>query len=248
MQTLKTVCRACGREGTVEVDDFAASYFSEHETVYPWTCPDCKSKETAEQEEKEREKREEERRNFIEDELRQSGVPRRYRVKAPFVPFVANWMIEHAGENILVTGETGCGKSTSAGYLARRYIESMKTVKWRSLSDLLDQWRQSRRGEYPVTAAEFLGKLENADLLIIDEASGDKTTSSESTRECMFRLLEDVYNGNCRAAVILLGNFFRGSIAEVFGNEEAARRRLSDTFLSVRIDKRNSIVQNIRLS
>jgi DNA replication protein DnaC len=98
-----------------------------------------------------------------------------------------------------------------------------------------------------VTAAEFLSKLENVDLLIIDEASGDKTTNSESTRECMFRLLEDVYNGNCRAAVILLGNFFRGSIGEVFGNEDAARRRLADTFLAVRIDRRTETVTQIKL-
>ena len=240
METIKTICRTCGAEGTVEIDGYAAEYFREHGTVYPWNCPECTARQ-------EQQARETEKKNFIEEELERAGIPKRYRVKAPFVPFVADWMQRNAGENLLVTGETGCGKSTSAGYLARGYIEKMKTVKWRSLSDLLDQWRQSRRGEYPVTAAEFLSKLENADLLIIDEASGDKTTNSESTRECMFRLLEDVYNGNCRAAVILLGNFFRGSIGEVFGNEDAARRRLADTFLAVRIDRRTETVTQIKL-
>ena len=136
-----------------------------------------------------------------------------------------------------MTGETGSGKSTSAGYLARSFIESEKNVRYRQMADILDDWREARSGEYRVSASEFLGRLEKADLLIIDEASPDKCVVTESGRECMFRLLEDIYNGTCKATVVMLGNYFRGSIGEVFGNEAAARRRLAEAFVCAKIDK-----------
>ena len=243
MPTLKTICRECGKEGAAEVSDFAFAIFSQPGNVYPWRCPECERNDQA----RKRAKRERERQSYIEEELAEAGVPRRYRVRAPFVPFVAQWMERNAGINLLVTGETGCGKSTSAGYLARVLIGQEKRVKWLPLSRLLDQWRASRRGDWPESSAEFLARIENCDLLIIDEASGDKTTNTDSTRECMFGLLEDIYNGDCRAAVILLGNFYRGSIAEVFGNEEAARRRIDETFLAVRIDRRAETINQIML-
>lgn len=237
MNTIKTICRACGKEGAADVDDFTFDVFSRPGQVYPWYCPECDVIHRREKEEQERREREEERRNYIEEELERAGIPRRYRVKAPPVPTVADWLRHHAGDNILITGETGSGKSTSAGYLARGFIESEKTVRYRQMSDILDDWREARSGDYRVTSSEFFGKLENVDLLIVDEASPDKCVVSSSGRECMFRLLEDIYNGTCRAAVIFLGNYFRGSIGEVFGNEAAARRRLADAFVCAKIEK-----------
>ena len=243
---LKTECLICHQSGEVNVDEFAANYFTKQGTLYPWTCPDCNAKREAKKVEQERQQRELERVNRIESELDRGGLPRRYRVKAPPVPFVYQWM-QQTGDCLLLTGETGSGKSTSAGYLARTTVENQKTFRYWMLSDFLDEWRAARRDASGVSTGDFLAKMEATDLLILDEASGDKNTNTDSTRECMFRLLEDVYNGRCRARVVMLGNYYRGSISEVFGNEDAARRRLVEAFLCGRIDTETETVNRIQL-
>ena len=243
---LKTECLVCHQEGEADVDSFAFEYFTIHNVLFPWTCPDCNAKREAEKAEKERQERERDRVNHIEQELDRGGLPKRYRVKAPPVPFVSKWM-QQTGDCLLLTGDTGTGKSTSAGYLARTAVEKQKTFRYYLLSDFLDEWRAARRDSSGVSTCDFLAKMEACDLLILDEASGDKNTNTDSTRECMFRLLEDVYNGRCRARVVLLGNYYRGSIAEVFGNEDAARRRLAEAFLCGRIDPETETVNRIQL-
>lgn len=244
---LKTECLICHQEGEVDTDEFAANYFTEHGTLYPWTCSTCNAKLEAEKAEKERQEHERERVSHIEQELDRGGLPKRYRVKAPPVPYVSQWMQANAGDCMLLAGETGTGKSTSAGYLARTAVEKQKTFRYFLLSDFLDQWRTARRDTSGVSTGDFLARMEACDLLILDEASGDKNSNTDSTRECMFRLLEDVYSGRCRACVVFLGNYYRGSIAEVFGNEDAARRRLSEAFLCGRIDPETETVNRIQL-
>lgn len=247
MPNIETICRKCGKSATVDVDDFTFDVFSRPGAVYPWCCPTCKEEHDRVEAERERIEQEEERRNYIEEALERCGLPARYRVKAPPVPHVADWMKRHAPGNMLLTGETGTGKSTSAGYLARYFIEQGRTVRYRQMSDLLDQWREARCGETRETTADFLGRLERFDLLIIDEASADKTVVTDSAKECMWRLLEDIYNGSVRGCVVFLGNYYRGSLGDVFGNETAARRRLSEAFNCAKIDARTGKITKINL-
>ena len=70
-------------------------------------------------------------------------------------------------------------------------------------------------------------------MTFIDEY--DKPINTESTQECMFRLIEDVSNGTASARLWLLGNFYRGSIEDIFGNGEAARRRFNEKFACAQI-------------
>ena len=72
-------------------------------------------------------------------------------------------------------------------------------------------------------------------MLIIDEGA-DKNVNTESSREFMYRLLEDVQNGVCHAKLWMLGNFYRGSVADIFGDADPAYRRLKEKFLCGRID------------
>ena len=243
MKTLETICRICGKKGNVTVDDISADIFTRNNSPFPWYCPECEGKHRKEEAERKAREAEQERLEALEYGFERAGLPKKYRVEVPPVPVLAEWMMKHSDKNQFVNGQTGTGKSTSAGFMVRKLIERGESVKYLQMSQLLDNWREARCGDSFSSASGMIESLESADRLIIDEASGDKTVISGSTKECMFRLLEDVYNGECKAKITFLGNFYRGCIEDVFGNEAAARRRLAETFDCINISIEHKITR-----
>lgn len=225
---ITTSCMRCGEMAVLNELAWIVEIFKSHGQQFPYLCPKCEAQRDAE----EKQRQEEEDRQYaesIDSALEEAGVPVNYRVETPPVPKVADFLHRHIDENILLSAPSGMGKSTSAGYLARKLILDGKKVKYMTLSELLDEWREARCSDYPMSVKNFLSYLEWRDVLIVDEAA-DKTVSTASAQECMFRLLEDVTNGVCKARLWLLGNYYKGAIEDVFGNGEAARRRLNEKF------------------
>ena len=225
---ITTSCMRCGEMAVVRTSQVLYDFWQERKEPFPYLCPRCNS---LLDEEKERQLDDEIAKNMesINHELEDAGVPESYRLETPPVPKVADFLQRHIDENILFSAPSGMGKSTSAGYLARKLILDGKKVRYMTLSELLDEWREARCSDYPMSVKTFLSYLEWRDVLIVDEAA-DKTVSTASAHECMFRLLEDVTNGVCKARLWLLGNYYKGAIEDVFGNGEAARRRLNEKF------------------
>ena len=111
-----------------------------------------------------------------------------------------------------------------------------KSIRVCYFTGLLDEWRHVRcDNDDPDAIKQLFRKLESVDVLIIDECA-DKNVNTESSREFMYRLLEDVQNGVCHAKLWMLGNFYRGSVADIFGDADPAYRRLKEKFLCGRID------------
>ena len=225
---ITTSCMRCGEMAVLTVLAWMVETFNKYHQQFPYLCPKCEAEYNAEQERK-LEEEDNRQADEIESELEEAGVPVAYRVTTPPVPKVAEFLQRHIDENILFSAPSGMGKSTSAGYLARKLILDGKKVRYMTLSELLDEWREARCSDYPMSVKNFLSYLEWRDVLIVDEAA-DKTVSTASAQECMFRLLEDVTNGVCKARLWLLGNYYKGAIEDVFGNGEAARRRLNEKF------------------
>jgi hypothetical protein len=106
------------------------------------------------------------------------------------------------------------------------------------MPELLDEWRCARQNNNdPYAVKDLFERIEKPQYIFIDECA-DKCVMSPSTQEFMFRLLEDIYNGTCKSRVCLLGNFYRGSIRDIFGDEAPATRRLKETFLCCRTDRK----------
>ena len=238
MKSVTTSCVRCGEMATIEVSDFLADYWRNRGEQYPYMCAKCQADHEAECEA-------EERKNSFGGKLDHAGVPLDYQVDVPPVKHVASFLERHIGENILLSAPTGAGKSTSAGYLARVLLNKGMKVRYTTLASLLDQWREARCAEYPISVKAFLSYIEYNDVVIIDEAA-DKTVPTDSAKECMFRLLEDVTNGACNAKLWLLGNYYRGAIEDVFGNGEAARRRLNEKFYCAMVSK-DGTIKHIKL-
>ena len=76
-------------------------------------------------------------------------------------------------------------------------------------------------------------RIESYDVVILDEC--DKPINTDSTHECMFRLIEDVSNGTSRAKLWMFGNFYRGAIENIFGTGDAVRRRFNENFVCAQI-------------
>ena len=230
-----TVCNYCKKPMKTKVYDFFADRCRERGIPVPATHPECQAK-------RDREREEEEDRKWREDEQRidswaiASGLRPDYCLKSPVVPFVHRWLWDHRRSNILLSGETGTGKSTSIGVCVRELIRDERSVQVWYLTGLLDEWRNARcESDIKTATNRLFRRLESTDYLIVDECA-DNNLNTDSTREFMFRLLEDVQNGSCRAKVWFSGNFYRGAVRDMFGNEPAALRRLQEKFVCGRID------------
>lgn len=240
-QHIKDVeCSVCHKKDKVQLDNFTWSFFSDKD--YPWKCPECSEKAKAEEAAKQAEE-ERERRENLSPEVEYCGVKPKYIRKNTdeeygYVSRTIWRELVQNSRNMLVSGETGTGKSTAVGIVIWHLLELEKRVKCWYMPELLDEWRCARQNNNdPYAVKDLFERIERPQYIFIDECA-DKCVMSASTQEFMFRFLEDIYNGTCKSRVCLLGNFYRGSIRDIFGDEAPATRRLKETFLCCRTDRK----------
>lgn len=238
---LSLVCHDCGKTFELYETEFLAAFYEQNGYI----CSDCLDKRKSAREAAEDAAYKAERAERINRNITESGIPDEYMVVTPPVPIVAEWLSARFDANILLHGDTGAGKSTSAGYNARQALYRGFSVRWYMLSTLLDEWRAARKSDNALDVPYLFRRLESYDILILDEC--DKPINTESTQELMFRLLEDVANGTSHAHVWMLGNWYRGAIENIFGNGAAARRRFDESFQCAEI-MNDGKIKKIRLS
>jgi len=232
---MRVICNKCGAVCETRIPAHIVDKFLENDMEFPWLCSTCFEARRQEEEEAEAREIEKEEAEWLDTLVAQAGVRPEYAVRKPYVPYVADWLHKHRTENVLLSGETGTGKSTSAGFVIRSLLKANATVHVYYMAELLDRWREVRcTNDNPNSIRALFAEIESNDFLIIDECAG-KTVNSDSTREFMFRLLEDVASGACHAVVWLLGNFYTGSVAATFGDEAPAMRRIQENFVCGRI-------------
>lgn len=234
-------CAKCGKmfHAFDSDNDFSAMM----ETLYSQDeyrkCPSCSRLDVAERERIEAEERKKE---FAENihKIAAESIPELYRldrmtgkpfVKAP-VQHVANWIDAHRYSNLLISGKTGVGKSTSACFVALKIIAEHLRVRYVKLRGLLSEWRDARTsGEYAADK-KFFSKIGRLDLLIVDEVA-DKNKNTDSGQEMMYELLDMIADGEIKTKLWMLGNFREGVLADVFGETEPVYRRIEENFVCV---------------
>lgn len=236
-------CGRCGAKCDVTLSDFVVSKFEELGRPFPYLCSHCFELQNAEDEAKQAQTEIDEE-EFLDESVIKAGVRPGYAVRKPYVPYVAEWLLRHREGSVLLSGETGTGKSTSAGYFVREMLRDGFTAGVYYFSELVDKWREVRCDhDNPYAIKDFFRAIESDDYIVIDECAG-KTVNTDSSREFMFRFLEDINSRTCTAHVFLLGNFYKGSIADIFGDEAPSMRRIRENFTLGLIDKRNQTIKN----
>lgn len=234
-------CRICGKEYAAvpaKLDGVQRESAIALMELFP-ICPECAKKEEAKCKAAEETRRKREIACEIEKLWHLSGIPPGYRflrqngneIAAPLVPGVAAWISRYANRNILLSGATGTGKSTSAVFCAGAMIRQRRRVRYCKLHRMLSEWREAKTGTERRADEIFFENIGKLDLLIIDEAVG-KAKMTDSGQDMMFELLDRICTGEIPGTrVWLLGNFHPGSIVELFGDCEPVLRRLQENFV-----------------
>lgn len=205
-------------------------------------CPTCENQIQIEAELAEAEARKARLQHTFPKRLIDSGMPEKYthdrNTGSLFVEppkrFSAEFFWKNRKTNLLISGESGTGKSTSACFVATKLLQAGESIRYRQAFQLLDEWREVKRSDNPYAVSSFLNFYLNLDLLIIDELAG-KQNITASGQELLYHLLESAYNGSCKAKIWLLGNFYGGSIEDIFPDGGPARRRLAEAFHCARL-------------
>lgn len=171
-----------------------------------------------------------------------SGIPDNYMfhrdtgefLSAPIIRTVAMKVWENRERNLLLSGATGLGKSTSACYVALKLLEQRQNIRYVKLRELLSEWREVKRSEVRFADKKFFARLRRLNVLIIDEIA-DKVKQTESGQELMYEILDQVYTGEMKTRVWILGNFRSGVLAEIFGDAEPVFRRVEERFVCLGI-------------
>ena len=237
-------CPHCGK--MFEVTDFRDEPFADAVQIcYESTriCDSCRDASKKSQEELNAKQIAAHIRQQLPQMCEAAGFPRNYThhretgelFSAPPIRPVADFLWRNRFTNVLLSGETGTGKSTSAAFVGMQLLAQERSCAYTSLAQLLTKWRKARKNDKFCTDEILLGRiLTGQQLYIIDEVVG-KARVSESGQELLFDILEAVNSGSAKSKIWLLGNFYQGSIEEIFSNPEPVRRRLQENFLCMRI-------------
>lgn len=233
--TARFICPSCQSEFdgqySISEDSFMAETLKNMYERYQ--CPTCIKKAEDEKEEiKKAEKRAELERS-LDERMEKTGIPKRFRtLEKPYVRHAAEWLWLNREHSVLVSGETGTGKTSSVGFIVRLMMKSRyMSVRYCTRQTLFADYVRAKTTDGD-NESYFLQRLGKLDLLIIDEMVGKKGDSklSDSAQELFFNIVDGVYSEERDTKVWILGNFFKGAIEGLVDDPKPLKRRLVDSF------------------
>lgn len=224
-------CDGCGREfsvpfvslGDKEID---AVFVRGLEAV---TCDGCAERMRADERAREREERRRERLARIDELMEAAGIqPRFRRLSAEdAAPEVGEWILQ--GGNVMLSGESGSGKTTTVCRCLRRLIADGESVRYYPrFSVLAAEFAAMKKSDADDAPLRFVRKLNEYDVVAIDEMF-DKAAITPMSRELVFVLLDGAYSEELSCRLWLVGNIVKGAI-DLFGDGVVLRRRLRESF------------------
>lgn len=164
----------------------------------------------------------------INDRMDITGIPENFRrLEMAYCRELAVELWKIKDSHIVITGETGCGKTSSMALVVRKMMYSKEiAVKYYTLSSFIAAVNRAKKADYGEEG--FWQSVKKLDYLIVDEIAGRRGVEklSPAGQDCFFTLLDMAYTQN-RPHVWLAGNIYAGSMENLFDDPAPAIRRLA---------------------
>ncbi len=239
------VCPRCNREFRaeycVENGIFADAVKSLYENLI---CDDCRNGKAQQNRQEEFAKYKKHLIDTLPERLEKTGLPKRFRElqKPPCRPG-AEWIYCNRKSSLLISGETGSGKTSSAGFVLTLLLSERNYHVWyRTWQQLAAEFVNAKVSSQE-NELHFLQKLDTVDYLIIDELIGKKgdVKISPSGQELLFNIVDGVYSQARDTHVWVLGNFYSGAIDAAVDDPQPLRRRLQESFKKAWFNKHDAV-------
>ena len=162
-----------------------------------------------------------------------AGFPKNFRgLEKPFIRQSAVFFYENRYNNVLVSGKTGTGKTSSALYvLGLMMKENYIRVKYWTRQTMLAAYVKAKTSNDDCEEW-FFDRLAGYDYIVIDELVGKKGDAalSDSGQELFFNLIDGVYSGERKAKLWIMGNFYKGAINNLVSDPDPYKRRIRECF------------------
>ena len=165
------------------------------------SCWDCRDEARAKEREKEIKENMKNLAERVPHYMAMAGIPPKF-INGSFDTFIGNDKLvaelsKHENENIVLFGNTGCGKTHLAVALVRNAfikntnyllaldwggkIHHVKIILFKPVPDLLLEIRQSFRDGSETSEEDIIKKYCSADLLVLDDLGSEKTSEYSIT-------------------------------------------------------------------
>lgn len=246
-------CSNCGKvfETLYETAVFLDPMFKNHfiNIFETQLCDECVAVNIKEQEEKERIAKQKAFASMQEERCDAASIPVDFRKSESPNKELSDMLNNNKDKHVVITGVTGSGKTSSVSSVLSNMLAEGKNVKYYpSLSALARQYVDAKRSDSYGSADRFFSKLNQYDIIAIDECFG-KGKLTETTEELMYALLDTAYTGSSQYKLWLIGNLYGGALDKMFiDNADVVRRKLNNSFLCLATTKKGARVAEISTS
>lgn len=164
-------------------------------------------------------------------------------METPPVRHNAEFIWRNRNSNLVISGETGAGKTSSAAFVMRHLMKE-KIIKCRYTlwSELHSEYVSAKTRENNCTEERFFAALNKLDYLIIDELAWRRGSAKLTpvAQELLFNIIDGAYCQSRKAKVWFLGNFYNSAWRKLIDSPEPILRRLKFKFTSVWFDEKEA--------
>lgn len=250
------ICPDCGQEFTTEYsvnieDNDFADFFREMLGVC--ICDACGAKHEEEEKWQRAERRKILLAGTLEERLKNCKMPNKFAgMTEPYNRDKAVWLWKHRNNSVLIGGETGTYKTSSAIYVARKMMETDGiSARYYTRKNLVDEYLKAKTSTDKKTDSveRFNRRISQWDILIIDELVGKKgiVRMTPAEQDLFFDLIDGVYSEARKTKIWLIGNFFGGALNVLFDDPQPTKRRLMESFKIAWFDADSRIDENVKL-
>lgn len=158
---------------------------------------------------------------------------------SPCVRHNAEFLWRNKEKSMVIAGETGAGKTSSAAFVMRCMMKERKiNAMYSTWQDFYSEYVRAKLDEKGKAEGLLFDKLNRLDYLILDELAWRRGGAklSPPAQELLFNIIDGVYCKGRKATVWIMGNLYNNAFEKMLDQPEPVLRRLQYRFTPVWFD------------